>query len=176
MQTLTKHTRTKPNLMITEPPIDIPDEYPNPTPGGPPPPESVILACACGTEATMFPFASRPTCYGCAFPQAATLQILAIKATMARNRVCANCSGAHVTWQCPQIAEANAPAVYPTADVVRLWGTSREALTITLGQLTPAQLLCQALDFAAWLNDKTKAGLKATSVLHVWQEMIAGAA
>lgn len=36
--------------------------------------------------------------------RAQTLQSRAIESTLQRNRICANCQGAHITWQCPQIA------------------------------------------------------------------------
>lgn len=37
-------------------------------------------------------------------PRAVTLTSIAIESTLQRNRICANCQGPHITWQCPQIA------------------------------------------------------------------------
>lgn len=37
-------------------------------------------------------------------PRAATLTSIAIESTLQRNRICANCQGAHITWRCPEIA------------------------------------------------------------------------
>lgn len=62
---------------------------------------------SCSTEATVYAQRThtQPSlCYAHAFPHhAVSLQSIAIESTLQRNRICANCQGDHITWQCPQI-------------------------------------------------------------------------
>lgn len=107
-------------------------------------------------------------------PRAATLQSIEIER---RLFVCKNCQGIHPTQRCPELraallADEPAIAVYETHEMVRLWGASRTLLVAKLARLTRPQLVCQAVAFAAWLDERTQAGLSAASVLHIWETML----
>lgn len=78
----------------------------------------------------------------------------------------------HICAACRENDEP-AIAVYDTSEMVRLWAASRTLLATKLARLTGPQLACQALDFAAWLNEETQANLPALSVLHIWEQFIA---
>ena len=104
--------------------------------------------------------------------RAFTAVSIAVEATMLR---CHNCGAAHRTWQCPEIHELlSGSAVYETQELIFLWSVSRALLIAKLTRLTAPQLTIQACDFAAWLNDQTHLDLPATSVLAIWEHMIAG--
>lgn len=123
----------------------------------PPPPEPNPLGDEEGDEAPEF---------------AVTRQSIAIDQIMQR---CHNCGAEHRTWQCPEVGGlVSGVAVYDTADMVGLWCANRTILVRKLRKLTAPQLLCQAMDFAAWLNEQTHANLPALSVLHIWEEEIDG--
>lgn len=89
--------------------------------------------------------------------------------------VCLSC-GDQLDWAGPGICgacreyESPVPTVFDTAELAQLWGASRTLLMTKLARLTRLQLLDQATAFAAWLNERTHAGLSATSVLHIWEE------
>lgn len=165
-----------------DPPIDIPDEPQPPTPGGPPPPDWACITC----NTADYPPSSRLSgaCVACAnawyfglknrFDAAAHMAVsLQSQAIDARIKRCVNCDGPHFSWACPEIGDAvTAVAVYDTAEMVRLWGASRTLLATKLARLSESQLLCQAMDFAAWLNQRTHANLPARSVLTIWEQMI----
>lgn len=132
----------------------------------------LCLGCA---NALHFGFGSRFEAERFAKPvRAATLQSIAIEA---RIFVCKNCQGIHPTQKCPELrfalfAEEPAIAVYETHEMVRLWSVSRTLLVTKLRRLTRPQLVCQAVAFAAWLDERTQAGLSAASVLHIWETML----
>lgn len=91
-------------------------------------------------------------------------------------RRCRNCAATHPTYRCPELGAAllDRRLVYDTLELVRLWHISRALLVAKLAQLDRAQLLTQAVAFAAWLEAETTAGLPAANVLHTWEEMIRG--
>lgn len=154
-------------------------------------------ACACGSPATLFVHGSHiaeDVCQTCfthfylsneddhrawvadpiAAPHAITRQSEAIEQTMQRNRICPTCQDAHYGWQCPDIGDVlSGVAVYDTTEMARLWAASRTLLAAKLARLTGPQLACQAIDFAAWLNERTRANLPALSVLRIWEQFIA---
>jgi hypothetical protein len=105
-------------------------------------------------------------------PHAVTLTSIIIDQAVQRNRICANCQGAHLTWQCPEVAQR---LDVPMSDIDRggalcgmLWCDPAGFVRL-LERSTDARRAEYAESYLAFLRDAGKGrNLTASQVLARW--------